>query len=293
MKFNAGYFFRETLRSSTRNWTQSFVAISTVAICMMVLGAFSIVIRNMNNVIKHFENKVEIVAYLKDAASQNDIDRLQQKILGWPEVKKVDYVSKEDAWEKFKELMKDQPDIIRNISRNPLPASLEIKLKNPRVTEGVADRLKDDPAIEEIRYGQEFIKKLFTFTRFLYLIGAVLTGVLSVAVLMLISNTIRLSIFARRKEIAIMKLVGATNWFIRWPFVLEGMLQGLIGALLAIILIVLANKLFIENLVRQMPFLPLTLTGISVIKIFMALISTGIVIGAIGSALALRRHLKV
>lgn len=293
MKFNAGYFFRETLRSSTRNWTQNIVAISTVAICLMVLGAFSIIIKNMNNVIRHFENKVEIISYLKDSASQNDIDRLQQKVLGWPEVKKVDYVSKEEAWDKFKGLMKDQPDIIRNITRNPLPASLEVKLKNPRMTETVAKQLKNDPAIEEIRYGQEFIKKLFTFTKFLYLIGAILTGILSVAVLMLISNTIRLSIFARRKEIGIMKLVGATNWFIRWPFVLEGMLQGLIGAILAISLIVLANNLFVENIVRQMPFLPITLTGISVVKIFLTLLMTGIVIGAIGSALALRRYLKV
>lgn len=293
MSFNAGYFFRETLRSALRNWTQTIVAVSTVAICLLVLGSFSIVIKNMNNVIRHFENKVEIICYLKDSASQNDIDRLQHTILGWTEVRKVDYISKEEAWEKFKELMKDQPEIIKNITRNPLPASLEIKLKNPRATEGIATKLDGDPAVEEIRYGQEFIKKLFTFTRFLYLIGAILIGILAIAVLMLISNTIRLSIFARRKEIAIMKLVGATNWFIRWPFLMEGMLQGLVGGLLAVAMILLADKLFLQSLLKQMPFLPLNPSAVSMAKIFLMMLGSGMAVGASGSVLALRRYLKV
>ena len=150
--------------------------------------------------------------------------------MSWPEVKSSVFVSKQDALERLKEDFKDNPEILEGLTGNPLPASFEISLVDPQTVDTVAARFNGNPIVDEVRYGKEIADKLFSFTsqaRNFLLIFIVLLGIVA---MLLISNTIRLSIFARKREVEIMKLVGATNWFIRWPFIIEGVTVGFFGA---------------------------------------------------------------
>jgi len=271
----------------------SLAAVSTVAISLIVLGGFVILALNLNTLIRQIESKVEITVYLKDGISSIDVQNLQDKIIVWPEVADVTYVSKEEALNRLRRDLKDQPEMLEAISGNPLPASFEIKLKNPRTADKVAGKLKGEVAIDEIKYGQDIAKKLFAVTTVIRWIGLVFIILLCFASLVLIANTIRLAIFARRKEIGIMKLVGATNWFIRWPFIFEGIFEGLIGSALAVTVLYLANVFFLMKAEELIPFLPLSFSQILFIKLMFGLALAGSTIGAIGSMIALRRFLKV
>ncbi len=157
------------------------------------------------------------------------------------EVKSVTFVSKEEAMERMKEDLR-KPDLLESLSSNPLPASFEIALVDPQTVDIVAARFEGDPIVDEVRYGKEIADKLFAFTsqaRNFMLIFIVLLGIVAI---LLISNTIRLSIFARKREVEIMKLVGATNWFIRWPFLIEGITVGFFGALAATVVVLVTNN---------------------------------------------------
>jgi len=194
-----------------------------------------------------------------------------------------------------KEWFKDKPEVLENLTGNPLPASFEISLIDPQSVSVVAERIKSqfEPLIDEVKYGQEYTEKLFGFTnkmRAFMLAFIVLLGIVAV---LLISNTIRLSIFARKREVEIMKLVGATNWFIRWPFVIEGVTVGFLGALVAVVVVLVVNH-YLAGWVRSaITFLTVPLDAVPYVLITIVLLAVGVVIGALGSAIGLRRFLKV
>jgi cell division transport system permease protein len=190
-------------------------------------------------------------------------------------------------------MFKDSPAITENVDPNALPASYRIKLKDPNSAEAVASRLQGQPGVDEVQFGGEAMKRLLKFTgvvRTILVIAIVLT--LGAAIL-LIANTIRLGIYARRKEIGIMKLVGATNWFIRVPFIFEGTVQAALGALVASALIYAGKVFGLDRMQEAILFLPLTVGSGSIIRMFFTLLLIGIVIGVFGSTLALRRFLEV
>lgn len=293
MRIRIGYFLAEALVSFRRNWVMSLAAVSTVAISLIVLGGFIILALNLNTLIRNVESKVEITVYLKDGASSIEIQDLQDEVISWAQVANVTYVSKEEALNRLRRDLRDQPEMLEAISGNPLPASLEVKLQNPRTADSVANRLNGRPIIDEIKYGRDLAKKLFTVTMVIRWIGIIFILLLFFASLVLIANTIRLAIFARRKEIGLMKLVGATNWFIRWPFMLEGILQGVVGSVLAVVVLYLANVFFLMKAEELIPFLPLSFSQVLLAKLMVALALAGASIGAIGSMIALRKFLKV
>lgn len=293
MSLKAIYFLSESLSSFRKNWVMSMAAVVTVAVSLILVGGFALFAAMMGNLIESMERKVEIVVYLKDAAPPEAVDALQQEILSWPAVRQLNYVSKDQALERLRKDLRDQPEMLENIQSNPLPASIEVRLEDPHKVNAVAARLKGRPEVDDIRYGRQWVEKLFMVTARVRWIGIAFIILLSFASLVLISNTIRLAIYARRREIAIMQLVGASNWFIRWPFLLEGILQGLVGALVAVLMIYVFNTSVMGRATEVLSFLQLGFGQSIFLQIVFGLILAGILIGAAGSAVALRRFLKV
>lgn len=279
----------------------SIAAASTVAVCLILVGAVVILALIVGNIIRGLESKVEIQVFLRDSAPTSEVKNLQNEILSWSEVSKVYYISKEKAWERLKKDLKDQPELLEAVSGNPLPASLEIRLENPRLVASTVRKIKRRSGIHnliddlerDIKYGQKVIPKFFKVTWIIRVVGGIIIAVLCFASLVLIANTIRLAIFARRKEIAIMKLVGASNWFIRWPFLLEGILQGLIGATTAILVLYVAKLSLISKAKEALPFLPISFGEAIFWKLMLTLTLAGIFMGVAGSAIALRKFLRV
>jgi len=208
-------------------------------------------------------------------------------------VKSSSYITKEQALQRLKEDYADSPEIFESLTSNPLPASFEIALVDPQTVDIVAARFEGDSIVDEVRYGKEIADKLFAFTdqaRNFMLIFIVLLGIVAI---LLISNTIRLSIFARKREVEIMKLVGATNWFIRWPFLIEGITVGFLGALVATAVVLGLNHYLVGTVSDNLAFLAMPLDAVPYVLVTVILLAVGVVIGAAGSAIGLRRFLKV
>jgi cell division transport system permease protein len=289
------FFLREAFGSLRRNYFMTIAALVTVFLSIVVLGGVLVFVYTTDALLKEVEQKVEITVYLKTDPdpSESEIGAMQTEIMGWSEVKSSVFVSKIQALERLKEDFKDNPEILEGLSSNPLPASFEIALKDPQMVDTVAARFTGKAIVDEVRYGKEIADKLFSFTsqarNFLF-IFIVLLGIVAI---LLISNTIRLSIFARKREVEIMKLVGATNWFIRWPFLIEGVTVGFFGALAAVVVVLVLNSFLVSKIRDSMPFMAVPLDAVPYVMVAIVLIAVGVVIGAIGSGIGLRRFLKV
>jgi cell division transport system permease protein len=303
MSLKLGYFLGQALTSFRRNWVQSIAAITTVGLCLVVLGIILVSLAVGRQLISQIEQQVEIEIFIKDAARTRDIQNFQDKLVSWSEIRKVDYISKEKALAQFKKDFKDKPDVLENIQGNPLPASFRIWLNDPKKqVKLVANRIKnlDDINLlvadkqEDIQYGQKYVGRLFSFTSKLSMASGIFAALLVFVSLVLITNTIRLAIYARRKEIGVMMLVGASNWFIRWPFLIEGMIQGILGAILAVAILTGIYKLFFQTLIsgRLLTFVKIPFNQLTFIRLMILLTLSGMLIGALGSVVALRRYLK-
>ena len=292
MKFNLGFFVREAFKNLRLNLLMSVTAITTTAICILILGTAMMINAHVEGVVRKVEQDVAITAFFPEDTTEEKIEEVRSSVEGYPEVKESTYVSKEEALRRFEEIMADQPDIVEGIGSDVLPASIEIQLKSSQDSEAVAEKLRNE-GFTELSYPQQTVENINQFTNYVIwgLRGA--TIVFFVASVLLIFNTIRLSIFARRKEIEIMKLVGATDDFVRTPFVFEGLAQGLIGAGFAALLVVWANALFVDWAHEVLPFIPISSSAVNTLAILLVLISVGVIIGIVGSYLSVRRFLKV
>src|ERR687896_1083396 len=295
MDVRINYFVAETATNLRRNLLMTIAAVSTVAISLLLLGGVQILSMIVNNVTLSWEARIEISAYLRDDASPGEIEALESQLSGYEEIQRVTYVSKEQAYADFKELYRNKPEFYEHIGPEDLPASLRVKLTDAKYTEEVAALIQDAPGVDDVRFGGEIIKRLLQVNSLLRSITLAMSIVLMVASAALIANTIRLAIYARREEISIMKLVGATNWFIRIPFMFEGVFAALTGALLSSLVVFGANELFFSNMGDVLTFLgPIfRFSGWEIAKVLFILIGGGVVVGLFGSALALRRFLEV
>jgi len=305
MAINVGYFVKESFVSFKRNWVMSLGAIITIYLSLLLVGVSVGSGFLLTQVVESVEEKVSIRIFLKDGAAPEDVDALQQALVADARVKAVSYTSKEQALEDFKNtIVQDSPEIVEQLEGNPLPASLDVDLNDPRDVMLVVEAIKTNPTFPKVadrpdepekslKYGQQIVNQLFTFTRILRTLSVAFIAMLGVISLIFINNAIRLAIYARRKEIAIMRLVGASNWFIRTPFLMEGIIQSLIGAGLAIGTLAIVWLYVLPEAKTSLPFLPLALEGTAAAQVSLILIVGGIVIGLLGSGLALRRYLKV
>jgi cell division transport system permease protein len=293
------FFLREALRALKRNAVPSFAAMATVLVTVLVLGVFIPVVQATTGAANEVRGKVIADVFLKTDATQKDIDRVQRLIQQQPTVKSVHFVSKKQAYNEEK---KRNPEAYQLLGSNPLPDTFRVTPTKPDDIAKLRDALAPqspsggrtvvDPAIDEVRNREEDTNKILSVTRVVKITMALLAGLLGIASILLIANTIRLSLYARRREVEVMKLVGATDWFIRWPFVLEGVIVGALGGLLAILLLAVAKIAVVDPLAKDFALIasPETINFPALIAI---LLCAAIAVSAAGSGLSLRRFLRV
>ena len=296
------YFFKQSLQGFARNLSTTLGSIITIFLSLFIIGVFLVSGSIVENVVKSVESEVSITAYVSDEASEADIAAAQEYIRGLDGVSSVAFTSKDQALEKFRE-MSSNAAIVDELGGNPLPASIDIELSDPQMVTDVANQIENSSQFKKIadennpadslKYGQRTVERLFSVTNYIRYIGLALIVLLVFIALVFINNTIRLAIMARRKEIAIMRLVGASNGFIRGPFLMEGALHAIIGAALAIGSIELIRNLALPRLQASLAFLPIEVAPNTFLFIYLILLVAGLIIGLIGSMLAMRRYLKV
>lgn len=308
---NLGYSLREAGHHFRRNWTTVLGAIVTIFLSLFIIGMFVLGSVMISSVVGGVEDSVTIQAYLSDSASDADVESLQSKIEGWDNVDSVSYKSKKEALEEYRTSMSNRnaSDAVAALDgENPLPASLVITLTDPQEVAATAERIMEDSDFLEIRdtaddpesspaddvvYGQGTVDRLFEVTNYIRIGAVALVVMLTFVAFVFINNTIRLAITARRREIAIMRLVGASNSFIRGPFVTEGVLESLIAALLAIAALAGGMNVLMPMLQQNLSFLAFEVPSEVLYATFGGLLVVGILIGLFGSAIAMRRYLKV
>ncbi len=298
------YFFRESLTGFTRNLSTTLGSIITIFLSLLIIGIFCLAGAIVNNVVASVENQVSITAYVKDDASEADIQKVMDQVKTYAGVESVSFTTKDQALENFRKSTSN-PEIVDQLDgQNPLPASIDVQLDDAQNVQAIASEIlanqnfvdicdnASDPS-DSLQYGQKTVDKLFSLTNAIRTAGIALIALLIFIAFIFINNTIRLAILARRKEIAIMRLVGASNGFIRGPFLAEGSLHAIIGALLAILILELSRNMLLPSMAVALPWLPINIDLGLFLLIYVALLIAGLVIGVLGSLFAMRRYLKV
>ena len=289
------YFLSETAVNLKRNLLMTIAAISTVAISLLLLGGAQILQLVVANVTSTWEGKVEVSVFLRSDVTEGELDGLRSDLARMPEIETFTYVSKNQAYEEFKELYADKPELYEVLPKDSLPASFRVSLVDAADAEEVAARVEGSPGTDDVNFGGDIIRRLLQVNTLLRAVTLGMSAVLMVAAAALIANTIRLAIYARREEISIMKLVGATNWFIRIPFMFEGVFAALTGAIVSSIVVLGANELFFSKMGDFLVFLGpvFSFSAWEITKVLLILVGGGVAVGLFGSVLALRRFLEV
>jgi cell division transport system permease protein len=275
-----------------RNALMSIAATATMVLMLVLLSGFWIIQTGLLSALDFTEQKVEVTANLQLDATQADIDGLEGRIKAMPQVTTVTFVSKEEALARFQQSMKDQgrEDLTRYIDENPFSASFEVKLVDPGQSQTVADALRDDPAVRNVLDTKDTAKNVKTVTDIMRTAGTVILIVIAVIVLFIIVNTIRLAVFARAEEIEIMRLVGASDAFIRWPFVFEGAMVGLLGAAITLAGLYFLSEPISAFMVDFFRVLPLSFGSLAR-DLVLIVFGAGLGLGVLGSWLSVRTYL--
>lgn len=267
---------------------------STVAVSLMILGLSLILVVNSNYLATTIESELEIAVILKDDVSGSQLKTVYDKLRTEPMIEHVVYVSKAEALSQMRKQLGERSDFFRALGdQNPLPDLFRIKVKDVAQVAAVAEQISAYSGVDKVRYGQGVIERLLSLTYWVRWVGVGVMGLIGAAAVFLIATTIRLTVFARRKEINIMKYVGATDWFIRWPFLLEGTLLGLLGALIAVAMTYGLYMQVVSYVHASLPFVPLRNDADFLLLLTQVLLGTGMFIGALGSLISLRRFLRV
>lgn len=295
---------REGTKSVVRNGWMSFASISAIAISLFILGVFLLLALNVDKLANEVEGQVEIHVYLDEAVHEDQINSIWNEIGSLEGVNQVDFISKEEGLELMKEQFgAEHADVLEGYEgdNNPLPDSFRVKVEDPVEIANVADSiekryaLRDPSPILDVKYGEGTVETLFKFTRTVRNIGLVLVAGLAFTAMFLIANTIKLTIHARSREISIMKMVGATNNFIRWPFFVEGVLLGIIGSIIPICVLLYGYSSLVQSFQLELGMMMAQLFSVGEIAWEMSglLLGIGVVIGVWGSTISVRKFLKV
>ena len=295
MPFNSFlYACGEALRNLYRNKWMTIASVGVVVVTLLMLGGFMMINFNLAHITEDVKKQVEIVLYIDEEAAAEERDALQEKLMAHSSLAEVRFVHRSEAMERLKEQLGDIVEGYEGAEDNPLRDSYELRTHRPEAVGEVANELKKYPAVAEVNYGKSTVEKLFSATRAVQVIGLALMIGLAVTAIFLIAHTIRLTVFIRRREIMIMKYVGATSWFIRWPFVLEGMLIGALGAALPLAALYYIYQASLEwvasNNLMFLTLLPLPFVMAELVK-YLVPLGTGL--GILGSAFSMDRFLRV
>jgi cell division transport system permease protein len=279
-----------------RNPVMSLASTFTVGLMLLLFAFMLATDRGLQAAVGVLESKVELALFLEDDARVSDILALKARIEADPAVSRVDFVTKEQAMQRLTDIAATRKDIqIVDISSNPLPASLEIKLAHAQDAARVSANLRAEVAggvVHEVVDNPSVVDKLLTVTRVLSFGGIAVLSMMLIVALFVIVNTIRIAVHARRDEIEIMKLVGATDWFVRWPFVLEGMLVGSLGAVAALTIVVIAAGPVTSSLVGFLEIVPLSLESAFLWQLAASVFGLALLVGGAGARLSVRTHLE-
>jgi len=280
------------LQHCRRNKLMSTVSVTTTAVMLLMLGTFLVVIASLNVTLRALETKIDVVAYIKDSADPAQVQNLRESLSQNADVASVRYVTKDEALSRMRQTLGEKAQLLSQVQGNPLPASLEIQLKFASSAPAIAGELQRQAAIEEVDYKRDVVDRLLAITSFLRLAGTVIVFGLAAIALFIIVNTTRIALYARRQEIEIMKLVGATDWFVRWPFIFEGMFLGVLGGLVTVVLIGLGYQPMLQRVSGLLTFLPLAFDPQFLPRLLLLLFAAGILIGGLGSYVSVRRFLE-
>jgi len=294
----SGFFVFRALRNMRQSPMLCGAAVGTVAVALTILAFFAIVVLNVQKLTRHWSEDVQVVAFIDTAPEERLLRQWIADIRGLPEVEKVEFVSSIEALKRFKKRLADDADLLEGVDLDILPASLEITLnedsRNRVAVSTLVSRLRQNTGLSDLRYGQEWLERFEAFVSLLQLAGAILGGFLLFAALFIVANTIKLTLYARRDELEIMALVGATPMFIKSPFLLEGVLQGALGgglavagayALFQLFLRQGLDSLLLASGVERVTFLPMSWQ--------LLLIAAGVLLGLTGSLLSLRKLVRI
>ena len=296
MKINTiTYYIKDAFKSLKRNRTISIASVITVLITFFVLGIFLLVANNVNLAIESVQNKVDLKIVLKEDIKLIDQREIEVKLREIDGVKDVEYKSKEDEFKEFQETTSGNEGLLQGytLQNNPFTGSFSVKLEGPEYASNVADSVKDMEGIEKIGDQKELVDKIVNFVKGVKVIGFALFIILVGVSIFLIMNTTKLTVFSRRREVGIMKFVGATDWFIRWPFVIEGMVIGFLGATLSCAALFFAYKGIFSWISSQLMFVSLVSTTYVLSTLLWQFMIGGVVVGGIASVIALRKFLIV
>jgi cell division transport system permease protein len=289
-----GYFARETLVSLRRNLLMTLAGIITVAVSLCVLGGALLLSRLVDHGTQQWKDGVELEIFMNVRATDGQIKTLNRTLSSDKDIRSFKFRTKQDAYEEFKRLFGDQPDLVQTTDPSALPASFRVAPTKAELTKTVAERYQTQPGVDEVKTAEKEVKKLLSATSWIRRAFIVIFVLLLAASLFLIVNTIRLATFARRREIEVMKLVGASNWFVRIPFMLEGLVQGVIGAAFAFGAVYGLKEVVTNAISRNSDFSRgFYLANSDAITIGIYVILLGAAIGVIGSIVGLRRFLEV
>ncbi|HOQ00919.1 MAG TPA: permease-like cell division protein FtsX [Acetivibrio clariflavus] len=287
------YIFKEGLINAYRNKLMSLASVSVVTASMIVLGLFLIISINLKYNIQKLEQQPQMQVYCDPELDDEQIKVIEQAIKNDARVKKYTYVSKKEALEKMKEMLGEDQDVLEGLGDDFMPVSFIIELNNLKDAKGVVEAFKLIEGVSNVRYSQERIDILIKIATWVQVGNIVLTIILLAVAMFIISNTIKLTVFARRKEINIMKYIGATDWFIRWPFIVEGVVIGLVGAAIGFLAISIIYALLSSKVSEGINIISLVSLRELQIVVTYTFALVGIVIGSLGSAVSIRKYLHV
>jgi cell division transport system permease protein len=291
---NLGYYFREAFTSLSRNRLLSIATVSTMAICILFLGTAVLMTINAGNFMNRLESDIQIVAFMDNSLNKAQVAEIKSSIGKLDGVESVVFVSKDQALEKMQSKFAEKDyDLGKTLGKNPLPDSYEVKAQKPQDVANLAQNIKTIPGVYKVNYGQGVVERLFQVTKWVRIISIGFIVLLIMGAVFLIATTIRLAIFARRKEIYLMKLIGATDWFVRWPFFIEGIMLGLVGSLVSVVLLAVGYSALVNNLQTALFFIPLVYQKDLLINLYLSLLTAGAVLGLLGSYISLNRFLDV
>jgi cell division transport system permease protein len=287
-----GFLAREASMNICRHGLMTVASISTVAISLSILGGFLLIAFQLHGVAQALPQRMEIHAFARTDLSREESEQVVERLRVIPGVVRVRLVTKEEAWAAFQERYPHKPDLA-GLRENPLPDKYEVRTQKPEQIFPVTKSVRALPQVAHVSTGTEVLENLLRIARLVRLVGLVCAGLLMLATITVISNAIRITLFARRREIRIMQLVGATNGFIRLPFVFEGIFDGAAGAALACGMVIAGYQYLSRVALARVPLLSEFHTAVSFPQLCGALALTGILIGALGSLITMRRFLRI
>lgn len=284
-------FVSDASSSFRRNGLMTAAAVTTIMVALLVVGAAVLIGLNLSNVAGVVEGQVQVVAFLRDGLTSLETENVRAAVGSIPGVRAIRFVGRGEALQRLQQQLGEHAAFADLASTNPLPDSLEVQLANPQSAQAIASAVAKQTGVTEVTYGGEAVDRVVALTRGLRAVSVVLTLFLISVALVVVFNTIRLTVIARRQEIEIMQLVGATRWFVRWPFIIEGFFQGAAAAVAAVVVLGTVYVVGVLRLQATMPFLPVAGPSDAALPLLASVLVAGFCVGAAGSLLAIRRFL--